>query len=170
MRIPETLGSAAEVPAAGREYEAVQERKRRGGRPLSVTGGWRALEADRRSSPRGRNKPGERASATAPAYLHLFHLFCFLHPFFLFWFLFPVISFSCTRSAYNHYRVNFLRNCVVNLFLSPEYQAWNVLSKCRVNGTHRQWLPSLLVKRSCYTLCEVISLRNKQLHTAVDVE
>lgn len=59
----------------------------------------------------GRSKPGELASATAPAYLHLFYLFCFFHPFFLFWFLFPVISFSCTRSAYNHYRVNFLRNC-----------------------------------------------------------
>lgn len=101
--------------------------------PSVLSKGKTALEGVRRSSGRGRSKPGEPAPVTAPASSHLFHLFCFLHPFFLFWFLFPVISFSCTGSAYNHYRVNFLSNYVVNLFLYPEYKAWNVLSKYWVN-------------------------------------
>lgn len=116
--------------------------------PSVLSKGKTALEGIRWSSGRGKSKPGEPASVTAPAYLHFFHLFCFLHPFFLFWFLFPVTSFSCTRSAYNHYGVNFLRNYVVNLFLYPEYKAWNVLSKYWVNWTHRQGLPSLIVKKS----------------------
>lgn len=116
--------------------------------PSVLTKGKTALEGIRWSSHRGRRKPGEPASVTAPASLRLFHPFCFLHPFFLFWFLFPVISFSCTRSAYNHCRVNFLRNYVVNLFLYPEYKAWDVLRKHWVNWTHRHWLPSLMVKKS----------------------
>lgn len=132
--------------------------------PSVLSKGKTALEGVRQSSGRGRSKPGEPAPVMAPASSHLFHLFCFLHPFFLFWFLFPVISFSCTGSAYNHYRVNFLRNYVVSLFLYPEYKAWNVLSKYWVNWTHRRWLPSLIsqeVQRSCSPLFEVIRLSNK---------
>lgn len=78
------------------------------------------------SSPRRRDKPEELASATAPVYLHLFHRFCFLHPFFSpLWFLFSVIlphapDLPPTPTEWTSW------GTVVNLFLCPEYQAWNV--------------------------------------------